>query len=298
MMLAVLSGGTGTPKLLTGMKEVNPDFAVIVNTAEDVWVSGNKICPDIDSVIYALAGVIDESKWWGVRGDTFVTHQRLKELGLDEGMMIGDLDRATHILRSEVLRSGGSLKEATDALRRAYGVEQPVLPMCEEEVSTHIVTSEGEMHFQEFWVVRKGEPKVRDVVVKGIENARPAEGVIEAIEESEAVVIGPSNPVTSINPILMVRGVREALEEKRVIAISPVVGTSPVSGPAGKFLRALGYEVSPKGVLDFYGGLVDVFVVQEGDLFTYPGCEVVETNTMMKSRDDAVRLSEFILGLL
>lgn len=297
-MIAVLSGGTGTPKLLTGLKEVYPDFAVIVNTAEDVWVSGNKICPDIDSVIYALAGIIDENKWWGIREDTFVTHQKLKELGFDEGMMIGDLDRATHILRSEMLRRGMSLKKATDVVRKAYGVEQPVLPMCEEEVSTYILTDRGEMHFQEFWVLRKGEPGVRGVVVRGIERASPAEGVIEAIEKSRAVIIGPSNPVTSVNPILMVKGIRNALEKKEVVAISPIIGNSPVSGPAGKFLKAMGYEVSPKGVLDFYGGLVDILVVQDGDGFSYPGCEVVETNTVMKKMDDAKRLSEFILELL
>ncbi|WP_456368737.1 2-phospho-L-lactate transferase [Geoglobus sp.] len=297
-MIAILSGGTGTPKLLAGMKDIYQDFSVIVNTAEDVWVSGNRICPDVDSVIYALAGIIDEDRWWGVRGDTFLTHERLKSLGFDEGMMIGDLDRATHILRSEMLRRGMNLREAVDVVRRAHGVRQEVLPMCEEDVSTYILTDEGEMHFQEFWVKRRGEPEVKGLHIRGIEDAKPADGVIDAISSSRAVIIGPSNPVTSINPILMVRGIREAIERKKVIAVSPVIGKSPVSGPAGKFLRALGYDISPKGVLDFYGGLIDVFVVHEGDAFSHPDCEIVETDTVMKTREDAKRLSEFILELL
>ncbi|AIY90209.1 2-phospho-L-lactate transferase [Geoglobus acetivorans] len=297
-MLTFLSGGTGTPKLLAGMKEVERDFAVVVNTAEDVWVSGNKICPDIDSVIYALAGIIDDAKWWGVKNDTFHTHNRLKELGIDEGMMIGDADRATHVFRSELLRKGFSLKEATEMLARAMGVEQKILPMCEEEVATQVVTPEGKMHFQEFWVKRRGEPEVAGIEVEGIDRARPAEEVLETIAESRAVIIGPSNPVTSIGPILMIDGIRRALEGKKVIAVSPVIGKNPVSGPAGKFMKALGYDVSPEGVLDFYRGLIDVFVVQQGDGFESDSTEVVETNTIMKTAEDAVNLAKFILNLL
>ncbi|MEM4503632.1 MAG: 2-phospho-L-lactate transferase CofD family protein, partial [Archaeoglobaceae archaeon] len=169
--MIVLSGGTGTPKLLVGLKEV-AEFSVIVNTAEDIWISGNKICPDIDSVIYALAEIIDEEKWWGIRGDSFRTHEALKKLGVDEFMAIGDLDRATHILRSELLRKGFSLVHATKEVAKAYGVKQEIYPMCNEEVATIIVTAEGEMHFQDFWVRKKGIPEVVDIYFRGIENAK------------------------------------------------------------------------------------------------------------------------------
>lgn len=297
-MITFLSGGTGTPKLLMGFKEVSNDFAVVVNTAEDVWVSGNKICPDIDSVIYALAEVIDDEKWWGIKNDTFITHNRLKELGYDEKLKIGDLDRATHIIRSEMLRNGYTLAEATKKLSEIYGLKQRIIPMTEAEVSTYILTPDGKMHFQEFWVEKKGQPEVIDIVVEGAEYAEPAEGVIESIENSDAVVIGPSNPVTSIYPILLVKGLRKALERKKVIAISPIIGSNPVSGPAGKFLRAKGFEVSPKGVLDFYKGLVDVFVVHNGDKFHSRKAKIVETDILIKCKEDAVRLSEFILKLL
>jgi len=292
--LLILSGGTGTPKLLRGMKEV-ADFWVVVNTAEDVWVSGNKICPDIDSVIYALAEVIDDEKWWGVRGDTFITHERLKTLGFDEGMKIGDLDRATHILRSEVLRAGKSLCEATKAVADAYGVSHEIFPMCEEEVSTIVVTEVGEMHFQEFWVLRRGEPEVTDVYFKGIEKAKIPEEVEKRLKKEEEVLIGPSNPITSILPILSVEDFRDRLRDKKVVAISPIVGRAAVSGPAGKLMRAKGYEVSPKGVAEVYADFLDLLVVDHADRGVIRNS--VATNTIMKSKEDAVRLAEFVVSL-
>lgn len=292
--MLILSGGTGTPKLLRGMKEV-ADFWVVVNTAEDVWVSGNKICPDIDSVIYALAEVIDDEKWWGVRGDTFITHERLKTLGFDEGMKIGDLDRATHILRSEVLRAGKSLCEATKAVADAYGVSHEIFPMCEEEVSTIVVTEVGEMHFQEFWVLRRGEPEVTDVYFKGIEKAKIPEEVEKRLKKEEEVLIGPSNPITSILPILSVEDFRDRLRDKKVVAISPIVGRAAVSGPAGKLMRAKGYEVSPKGVAEVYADFLDLLVVDHADRGVIRNS--VATNTIMKSKEDAVRLAEFVVSL-
>ncbi len=292
--MLVLSGGTGTPKLLQGLKEV-ADFWVVVNTAEDVWVSGNKICPDIDSVIYALAEVIDDEKWWGIKNDTFRTHERLKALGMDEGMRIGDLDRATHILRSEVLRKGGSLVDATKAVARAYGVKQEVFPMCEEEVSTIIVSNEGEMHFQEFWVLKKGEPEVKDVYFKGIETAKIPEEVKKKLDKEQEVLIGPSNPITSIMPILSVEDFRERLRNKKVVAISPIVGKSAVSGPAAKLMRAKGYEVSARGVAEVYADFLNLLVVDEVDRGLIE--KSVATNTIMRSKDDAIRLAEFVVKL-
>ncbi len=293
--MLVLSGGTGTPKLLMGLKEV-ADFWVVVNTAEDVWVSGNRVCPDIDSVIYALAGIIDTGKWWGIAGDTFVTHERLKALGFDEILMIGDLDRATHILRSEMLRKGATLCEATRAVARAYGVKNDIFPMCEEEVATIVVTSEGEMHFQEFWVKRRGEPEVTDVRFEGIESARIPEEVSRRLEKEEEVLIGPSNPITSILPILSVENFAELLADKKVVAISPIVGSEAVSGPAAKLMRAKGFEVSPLGVFDIYSSFLDALVVHESDSHLCSD-RIFATNTIMMSREDAVRLAEFVLKL-
>ncbi len=292
--MIVLSGGTGTPKLLMGLKEI-ADFSVVVNTAEDIWISGNKICPDIDSVIYALAEVIDEDKWWGIRGDTFRTNEMLRGLGFEELMRVGDLDRATHIMRSELLRRGMSLVQATKAVARAYGVSHEVFPMCNEEVATTIVTPRGEMHFQEFWVRERGFPEVLDIYFKGIERARIPEEVRELLKDDE-ILIGPSNPITSILPILSVEDFRKRIEGKKVIAISPIIGDSPVSGPAGKFMRAKGFEVSPLGVLQVYRDLVSAFVVDERDSGLVSE-KIFATKTIMKGKEDAIRLSEFILKL-
>jgi len=292
----VLSGGTGTPKLLQGLKEVC-NFWVVVNTAEDIWVSGNKICPDIDSVIYALAEIIDDDKWWGIKNDSFTTHERLKELGFDEGMKIGDMDRATHIIRSEALRSGKSLCEATQIVAGAYGVETRIYPMCEEEVSTVVVTDEGEMHFQEFWVKRRGEPEVLDVRFENIERAKIPEIVRRELEREEEVLIGPSNPITSIMPILSVEDFSERLKGKKVVAVSPIVGNRPFSGPAGKLMKAKGFEVSPKGVFDVYSSFLDILVVDKSDS-NLESENIVSTNTMMRNKEDAVRLAEFIVKLL
>lgn len=291
--MIVLSGGTGTPKLLRGMKEI-ADFRVIVNTAEDIWISGNRICPDIDSVIYTLADIIDDEKWWGIKGDTFRTHEALKKLGFDEFMMIGDLDRATHIMRSELLRRGKTLLEATREIARAYGVRQEVYPMCNEEVASTVVTDEGEMHFQEFWVKRKGMPKVIDVYFRGIEKAKIPEEVRKCLEKEDEVLIGPSNPITSILPILSVEDMREILKEKKVVAISPIVGRNPVSGPAGKFMKAKGFEVSPVGVFEVYRDFLDLLIVDEVDSMLASE-KIVATKTIMKSKDDAIKLSEFVL---
>lgn len=293
--MLVLSGGTGTPKLLQGLKEVC-NFWVVVNTAEDIWVSGNKICPDIDSVIYALAEIIDDDKWWGIKNDSFTTHERLKELGFDEGMKIGDMDRATHIIRSEALRSGKSLCEATQIVAGAYGVETRIYPMCEEEVSTVVVTDEGEMHFQEFWVSRGGEPEVLDVRFENIERAKIPEIVRRELEREEEVLIGPSNPITSIMPILSVEDFSERLKDKKVVAVSPIVGNRPFSGPAGKLMKAKGFEVSPKGVFDVYSSFLDILVVDKSDS-NLESENIVSTNTMMRNKEDAVRLAEFILKL-
>ncbi len=297
--MCVLSGGTGTCKLLQGLREVE-EFTVITNTGEDVWVSGNKLCPDIDSILYSLADIIDTEKWWGVKDDTFITHNRMKELGFDEGLAIGDWDRAIHITRSDFLRKGYTLTHAIRSIKNQLGIEAEVVPMCEEDVFTYIITPQGEMHFQEFWVKRKGDPHVLDVVIKGADRAEATPQVINAIRDSDAVVIGPSNPITSIMPILSVKDIKKELEEKKVIAISPIIGKKAFSGPAAKLMGAKGYEVSPTGVADCYQSFLDILVVDETDSDlegNYRGIEVVSAPTIMKNRGDAARLTEFISSL-
>jgi LPPG:FO 2-phospho-L-lactate transferase len=301
--MIILSGGTGTPKLLVGLEKVFKDeeLNIIVNTAEDVWISGNLLCPDIDSVLYTLGGVMDKKTWWGVKDDTFTTHEALERLQSPEHLMIGDKDRATHIARSELLQQGKSLTEATAVLARNLGIPDriKILPMTDEPaaVRTTIHTPEGELHFQEFWVVRKGEPDVLDVRFENIDTVKPSEAVVEVLEkESEALVlIGPSNPITSVGPILSLKGIRDLLKWKIVMAISPIVGTEAVSGPAGKFMRAKGFDVSPYGVYTCYKDFLDVLVIAKGDACPADeGLDVLRTDIMIKKDRDSKRLAAFL----
>jgi LPPG:FO 2-phospho-L-lactate transferase len=305
--MIILSGGTGTPKLLAGMKQVFKEEGVniIVNTAEDVWVSGNLVCPDVDSVLYALARLIDEDKWWGIRNDSFFTHTALKRLHRDEPLMIGDRDRATHIIRSEMLRRGASLTEATALLARRFGIPAAitVLPMTDAaaSVSTKILTSEGELHFQEFWVSKRGEPDVLDVSFAGIEEVKPSEDVMRVLNSGseDVVVIGPSNPITSIGPILRLKGLRQMLKRKKVVAISPIVGTKPISGPAGKLMQAKGFEVSPYGVFKCYEEFLDALIIDKGDECPADNdVEVVKTNIILRNDEDSEKLVRFLRDFL
>lgn len=297
-IMIILSGGTGTPKLLAGMRKIIPEeeITVIVNTAEDTWVSGNLVCPDIDTVLYLFADTIDAAKWWGIRDDTFTTHESLQEIGHHETMRIGDRDRATHILRSELIRNGYSLTEAISELTRFSGIKATVLPMTDHEVATQIITPAGSMHFQDFWIAHAGSPEVSGIRIRGIEDAAPSEAVLSALDEDDHILIGPSNPVTSIGPILALSGMREILREKKVVAISPIIGDAPVSGPAGRLMRACGYEVSSAGVLECYRDLPDVFIIDQEDIEIETGdVEIIRADTLMTSIDKSVALSRLVV---
>ncbi len=294
-MLSILSGGTGTPKLLRGFKD-SEDISVIVNTAEDVWVSGNKVTPDVDSVIYTLAGIIDDQKWWGIKGDTFNTFKALEEMGYFEEIMLGDRDRATCIYRTDMLNNGDTLTEAIKDLCNVFKIQTNVLPMSEFDISSVITTPMGDMHFQDFWVTMHGEPDVSGVKLLG--NLLPTAEVMDALNASDDIFIGPSNPITSINPILSLDGVRDTLKIKFVIAVSPFIGDKPFSGPAAKLMQAKGFEPSTKGVADFYQDIVDIFIVDERDKTDLSGYdfEVVQFDTLMTDVKKSKALADFMLS--
>lgn len=294
--MLVLSGGTGTPKLLSGLKQHLPpeELCVVVNTAEDLWICGNYICPDIDSVLYTLSDMIDEKKWWGIKGDSTATHDALISMGLDEKMLVGDRDRAVHIFRSELLRKGAKLCQATKALAESLGVKQQVIPMTDDAVSTIISTQEGEMHFQDYWVGQRGEPEVLSLSFAGIDAASPCQAFLERLEKEETILIGPSNPVTSIGPILALPGVRKRLHDKRVVAVSPFIGDRPVSGPAARFMTALGQQASDEGVRTMLGK-VDLFVVDRKS--SYKG-DCLRMSTIMRTRRESSKVAKELLELI
>lgn len=301
-MIVLLSGGTGTPKLLQGLMRLLPqeEISVVVNTAEDVWLPHGYFSPDIDTVLYTLAGMIDDDAWHGIKGDTYHTHEGLLNLGYNEILRIGDRDRATHIHRGMLMRKGLTLSEAIEHLRRALEVDGRVYPMSDDPVETVIRTPEGDMSLHEFWVWKKGIPEVTGIFLRGIEKARGCVGALKAIKKADGVIIGPSNPVSSILPIVSIPDIRQALKARsNRVAISPIIGDKPVSGPADKFMRALGLESHPRRVAELYKEFLDFFIVDERDKeFEMEGAELSKTNTVMKSLGDKISLAEFTLQVL
>lgn len=303
--MLVLSGGTGTPKLIAGLRQLVPDedITVVVNTAEDLWISGNLVCPDIDTVIYLFADILDTLKWWGIKQETYHTNETLASAGHNELLLLGDKDRATHIIRSECIRGGASLTEAVGKTARMLGAKAEILPMCDEPVSSMITTDTGTIHFQEFWVGRKGKSDVVKVEYQGIQKTKVTEAVQQAIEREKNIIIGPSNPITSIGPILSVNDMKDFISTKHVVAVSPIIGCEPVSGPAGKLMTACGYEVSSRGVAEYYHELLDVFIVDEQDEFGISGVKdmgvnMVIADTIMTTPEKSTALARVVMEQL
>lgn len=298
IMITFLSGGTGTPKLLQGMREHLPDteISVVVNTAEDIWMSGNHVSPDIDTILYLYAGILDITRWWGIHGDTFLTHEVLKDLGGKEFIAIGDRDRATHILRGELLKQGMSLTECTSELCRLFHIQATVLPMSDLPVSTMVETTQGTMHFQEFWVKERGLPRVQRVYRTSVNPPAATAEVLCAIRESDVVVIGPSNPITSIMPILECSGVTAALSKQRVIAVSPFIGHQPISGPAGVLMEAWGVEPNSRGTYHLYQDVVNVFIQDIRDDIEVPGA--LKFDTVMRDSGKSAALAKYIIEII
>ena len=297
-MITVLSGGTGTPKLLQGIKEiVNPsELTIIVNTLENDYFSGVYVSADIDTVLYTMADMINDETWYGVKGDTFITNKRLAELSSPELLRIGDIDRATKIQKT-LLMQNHSLEESVNIQAKHMGINSKIIPMSNENSEIKIVTDIGELEFHDFLIKHQSEPEVKDVVFSKV---KPADGVIDAIKNSEAVIIGPSNPITSILPILSLDGVKEALKDTFVVAVSPIIGNDSVSGPASKFMKALDIEVSSVGVAKLYQEFLDVLVIDEQDENLKENLieiinKVIITNTIMNSSDAKINLAKKIL---
>ena len=268
-MIVALAGGTGAAKLLRGLAGVTDPSRVFVigNTGDDLEWWGLHVSPDLDSVAYALAGLLDAKRGWGVHDDTFHCLEAMARLGRDTWFRLGDRDLATHLHRTLLLRAGASLATATRAMTDALGVTARLVPMSDDPVRTEIRTPDGWLGLEEYFVRERCAPEVLDVAYRGADMARPATGVIEAVGAAEAVIVCCSNPVTSIGPILAVPGIADALGHTPapVVAVSPIVGGQAVSGPAAKLLVARGLEVSPLGVAQAYQPWLDTLVVDGRD---------------------------------
>ncbi len=303
-MITALAGGVGAARFLTGLLKIvkEEDLSVIVNTGDDIEMFGLHISPDIDIVAYTLAGIVDEEKGWGVRGDTFQGLEMLKKLGLETWFSLGDKDLATHIFRTELLKKDFTLSEVTNKICHALGVNVKLLPMTNDKFETRIIVEEGSIHFEEYFVKRGSKEKVLGVEFAGSANAKPAPEVIDSIMDSDIVIICPSNPIVSIGTILSVDGIRDALRKTRskVVGISPIVAGAPIKGPADKMLRGLGFEVSAFGVAKIYADFLDTFVIDNLDAAEKTrienlGIRVKVTNTIMKTLENKIQLAKVVL---
>lgn len=304
-MIAVLAGGVGAARFLDGLTSVvDPArLTVVSNVGDDEDFFGLHVSPDIDIVVYTLAGVVDETKGWGLRDEGFACLERLSALGYETWFALGDRDLATHVHRTALLREGRSLSEATASVAGAFGLRCRILPVTDEPLRTIVHTDAGAWSFQEYFVKRGWQDDVRAVRFEGADRARPAPGVIEAIRHAEAVIIAPSNPVVSIGPILAVSGVREALRETAapVVAVSPIVGGKALKGPADRMLGALGHEPSAAGVAALYADFLDALVIDRVDAALATGVQrqgvrAVVADTVMRGPGEKRALAMAVLA--
>ena len=306
-MITVLAGGVGASRFLQGLVQVmDPaEITVISNTGDDVEMFGLHVSPDTDIVIYALAGAVNPETGWGLAGDTFTVIDQLQRFGYERWFNLGDKDLAMAMHRTRLMREGVPMHKIVAGLVRDWGLNLTVLPMSNEPIATTIFGPDGEVPFQDYMVRLRTDLEVRRIAFAGVESARPAPGVLEALRESEAVILAPSNPFVSIGPILAVPGLRAALESTRArrIAISPIIAGNVVKGPAAKMMLSLGHEVSVVGIAAVYRGLIDVMVIDDQDRDLAPrvralGMECVVTETMMTSDARKAELARDVLAAI
>lgn len=304
--VVALAGGVGGAKLLHGLDAVLPGdrLAAIINTADDFTLYGLHISPDVDTVMYTLAGLANPATGWGIAGDTRATLDAIARYGEDPWFLVGDQDFATHVLRTQMLREGQTLTQVTARLATALGIAPPLLPMTDGPVATEVLTADGWLAFQDYFVARRHDDDVLDVRFAGVDAARPTEQALAAVAASGLILLCPSNPIVSIGPILAVPGMRDAIEQANapVIAVSPIIGGKALKGPADRMLAAKGVEVSSLGVAQIYDGLLDGIVIDEADAHLEPalrdmGLRAQVTRTIMGDRADRARLAREILAV-
>jgi LPPG:FO 2-phospho-L-lactate transferase len=304
-VITVLTGGTGGAKFVDGLRQIVPpeQMTLIVNTGDDLLWWGLYVSPDIDSITYVLSGLLSRERGWGVKGDTFFCLQHMGQLGQPIWFHTGDRDMAVHILRSKLLAEGKTLSDVTAEISDKLGVKARILPMSNSRVETRVGTPVGELSFEEYFVQRWYQDPVESIRFAGAADAEPAPGVIEAILSADIVVLAPSNPITSIGPILAVPGVRDALQKTRgrIAAVSPIVGGEAVAGPAGILMTSQGLPVSIAGVAEAYHDFLDVLVVdvrdtQAAEELRQTGVRVHVAKTIMQTSEDKANLASEVLS--
>lgn len=303
-MITLLAGGTGSVKLARGLSKTTNELVVVSNIADNIWLHGLYICPDIDTVMYGLAGLLDKRRGWGVADDSFVFMEQMKRFEQDYWFKVGDKDLALHIVRTNFLKEGKSLSWITEWIRKKLSVSPVIMPASDDHFETRIETPIGDMHIQEYWVKYHAELSISNIRYKGIEQAIPSGNALEAIRNSDIIVIAPGNPISSIGPITSIPGIRKelSLRKEKVVAVSPIIGNEALSGPASKYMRAMGIESSPIGIASHYADVVSNLVISESDKeyenqIRNIGVNVYKTNIIMDNEKDEINLSNYILNL-
>ena len=266
-MITILAGGSGSVKAVRGFASQRSDISVITNVGDNYWLYGMYICPDIDTITYGLADLLDQDKGWGIKKDTFGFLRQMEIFGEETWFRIGDRDTATHLTRTNMLKNGKSLSEITKWMCQKFAIEIKIVPVTDHSIETRIITNKGDMHIQEFWVKHRGRDTVEGIQYQGIEKVRPNPDAVNAIHDSSLIVIAPGNPLTSIGPMLAIKGIRKELAKKKdkVVAISPIIGDSAISGPTGKYMEAAGIEVSVLGIAKMYADVCSNLVIDTKD---------------------------------
>ena len=302
-MITILSGGTGSVKLVRGLASQIPDLNVVSNVGDNYWLYGMYLCPDIDTIIYGLADLLDYERGWGIKKDSFGFLRQMEVFGEETWFRIGDRDAATHLMRTNMLKNGKNLSDITKWMCEKFAVEAKVIPVTDNTVETRISTNKGELHLQEYWVKYRGKDEVEGIQYIGADKARPNPEAINAMHDSKLVIIAPGNPLTSIGPMLSIKGVRKELSKikKKVVAVSPIIGDKAISGPAAKYLQAAGIEVSAYGVAKMYSDVCSHMIIDTKDKALAPKIEnldtqVYETKIKMSNKEGEKTLASFILN--
>ena len=266
-LITILAGGSGSVKLVRGLASHESNINVITNVGDNYWLYGMYICPDIDTITYGLADLLDQDKGWGIKKDTFGFLRQMEIFGEETWFRIGDRDTATHLTRTNMLKNGKSLSDITKWLSEKFSIEIKIIPITDNSVETRIITPKGAMHLQEFWVKHRGMDSVDGIEYQGADKARPNPDAVNAIQDSSLVIIAPGNPLTSIGPMLAIKGIRKELSKKKnkVVAVSPIIGNSAISGPTGKYMEAAGIEVSAVGVAKMYADVCSNLIIDTKD---------------------------------
>jgi LPPG:FO 2-phospho-L-lactate transferase len=301
-MITVFAGGTGSVKLVRGLVSQEHNVNVISNVGDNYWLYGMYICPDIDTILYGLADILDADRGWGVKKDTFNFLRQMEVFGEETWFRIGDRDAATHLMRTNMLKNGKNLSDITKWMCEKFAVSTKIIPITDNVVETRIFTDKGELHLQEYLVKYRGRDKVVGIDYIGADRARPNPEVINAIHDSDMIVLAPANPLTSIGPMLKIKGIRKELSKikKKVVAVSPLIGDKAISGLAGKYMEAAGMEVNAYGLAQMYSDVCSNVVVDHKDRLLIKkirnlGINVYETKITMKNKQAEDALASFIL---